>query len=389
MKGTKIKTIKLKQTKLELGKLKPPSLSAVLEESHSRPEDIANQLPNQHPTLKKLKTTPLREDLKELSLNVKQKQLSHTKFLDFKAKNIRKDNNSNSSKQKSIDSFFPGSKPKENLVHSILFNKEKDKNSDEITNLGQSQPSNVSANNNIFNNSEKFKMSALQKALFYKRLEQLYKKTIERIPIFQGFINFMHSNLIQELKDYENKEFLNKIMKFCLLRFIFENPSESWHKIYKPLCCKDILNVKNTKCIKGWLEGFFKKQKEKSYFCSADSRFRYLNENSADLNSNFFDESSKSNHSKYDKLSLLQEIQDISLESKWKFNTLLIRGKQGIGKSTAVFSAAIDLEYEIIEINNSSKRSEKALKRIYEATQSQGIVSSHFKDFMMKVLIFI
>lgn len=87
----------------------------------------------------------------------------------------------------------------------------------------------------------------------------------------------------------------------------------------------------------------------------------------------------------FEKKSFLQEIHGLSIENKWKFSSLLIRGKPGIGKSTAVFSAAIDLDYEVIEINNSSKRSEKALKKIYEATQSQGIVSSHFKDFLLKV----
>ena len=167
------------------------------------------------------------------------------------------------------------------------------------------------------------------------------------------------------------------MVKFCLLRFIFENPNESWHKVYKPLCCKDILNVKNTQYIKGWLEGFLKKSREKN-----DSKCRNGSEYSSDFNSELFDESSKDSHSRF---KIRDFIREISRDEKWKFNTLLIRGKQGIGKSTAVFSAATDMEYEIIEINNSSKRSEKALRKIYEATQSQGFVSSRFKDFMLKV----
>ena len=305
------------------------------------------------------------------------------KFLDFKGKSLRKDNKV---KQKTIESFFSSSqKPSENLVRSILFNSEKETNTQGTNNQGQSQPTNISTNN-MFNNNDKLKMSALQKALFYKRLEGLYAKTVEMIPIFKNFMTFLQEKLAEELKTtYPDQEFLKKMMKFCLLRFIFENPCESWHKIYKPLCCKDILNVKNTRCIRGWLMGFFKKQKERANTFNSESRWRNYNENSSDFNSELFDETSKESLSNREKLNNFQEIQEIAQENKWKFNTLLIRGRQGIGKSTAVFSAAIDLDYEIIEINNSSKRSEKALKKIYEATQSQGIVSSHFKDFMLKV----
>lgn len=224
-------------------------------------------------------------------------------------------------------------------------------------------------------------MSYLQKALFYKRLEGVYSKTIENIPAFKNFTAFLNESLLKEVKTGSESELITKMIKFCLLRFVFENPNESWHKVYKPLCCKDILNVKNTKYIKGWLEGFFKKIRDKG-----DSKCRNNGEYSSDFNSELYDETSKESHSICSRSNdERKETQDITKENKWKFNTLLIRGKQGIGKSTAVFSAAIDLEYEIIEINNSSLRSEKALKKIYEATQSQGIVSSRFKDFMLKV----
>jgi len=346
-------------------------LAPILEES------IHKELPKAHPTLKKLKKTPSREDLKEVSINLKPKcQANPPKFLDFKGKSHKKENGI---KQKSMDSFLSTSKAPETLVRSILFQEKTPENGL----LVQSQPTNIASTNNFFNNNEKIKMSSLQKALFYNRLEGLYAKTIETIHDFKSFTISLRESLLQEVKASPDPEFISKMIKFCLLRFIFENPNESWHKVYKPLCCKDILNVKNTKYIKGWLEGFFKKAREKG-----ESKGRNNGEYSSDFNSELFDETSKESHSRRygGNKANLQEIQEISRENKWKFNTLLIRGKQGIGKSTAVFSAAIDMEYEIIEINNSSKRSETALKKIYEATQSQGMVSSHFKDFMLKVL---
>lgn len=314
-------------------------------------------LRNGHSPSKKLKKN---DDLKEVSVNIK----PNCRVLDFKAKKPQK------TTQKSIDTYFNGGKSCEKLEEKQVSHK----NPAKLLNSAKSSA-------NLFNNTEKFKLSALQKAIFYKELEELYSKTIEKLPVFCEFSSFLLKSLE---KSSTNPEFLQKMLKFCVLRFIFENPGDSWHKVYKPLCSKDLLNARNTGFIKGWLEGFLKKQRDFRGFAGKNEDSREI---SIDFAETFFE--SRENSRSLAKNPFLKEIHEISFENQWKFNSLFIRGKPGIGKSTAVFSAAIDLEYEVIEINNSSKRSEKALRKIYEATQSQGIVSSQFKDFLVKVILIV
>lgn len=91
----------------------------------------------------------------------------------------------------------------------------------------------------FFNNIDKFKMSTVQKALFYKKLENCYEKTIQKVEAFRIFSEALAEAMSLHIKK-EEKVFCQQMIKFGLMRFVFENSSDSWHKIYKPLCSKDV-----------------------------------------------------------------------------------------------------------------------------------------------------
>lgn len=97
---------------------------------------------------------------------------------------------------------------------------------------------------NFFNNIEKLKMSTVQKALFYKKLEKSYENAIEKIPIFKIFRESLQTSLLLELGKEKigvnNETFIKELIKFCLMKFLFENANDSWHKIYKPLSSKEV-----------------------------------------------------------------------------------------------------------------------------------------------------
>jgi hypothetical protein len=89
------------------------------------------------------------------------------------------------------------------------------------------------------NNIDKFKMSTVQKALFYKKLENCYEKTIHKVDAFRIFSDALTEAMSLHLQK-EERDFCQQMIKFCLMRFVYENSNDSWHKIYKPLCSKDV-----------------------------------------------------------------------------------------------------------------------------------------------------
>ena len=100
--------------------------------------------------------------------------------------------------------------------------------------------------------------------------------------------------------------------------------------------------MKNSNYVKFWLTNFFKHQKER------------IQENSKNSNSdwsefsNAYCEASSSENSLHSILKVNTGLNlDQTVYNKWKYNTLLVKGKQGTGKATAAFSAAIDLDYEV------------------------------------------
>lgn len=98
---------------------------------------------------------------------------------------------------------------------------------------------NTKIHQSFFNNIDKFKMSTVQKALFYKKLENCYEKTIQKVEAFRIFSEALTEAMSLHIKK-EEKVFCQQMIKFGLMRFVFENSSDSWHKIYKPLCSKDV-----------------------------------------------------------------------------------------------------------------------------------------------------
>jgi hypothetical protein len=96
--------------------------------------------------------------------------------------------------------------------------------------------------------------------------------------------------------------------------------------------------------VKFWLNNFFKSQREKFQENQKNSN----NSEWSEFSNNCFEASSNENSLN----SFLRSNPGLNLDSsiynKWKYNTLLVKGKQGTGKATAAFSAAIDQEYEVI-----------------------------------------
>nr|CAI5832711.1 unnamed protein product [Callosobruchus analis] len=137
-----------------------------------------------------------------------------------------------------------------------------------------------------------------------------------------------------------------------------------WTEKYKPRNSEDIIgNTDAIKSLKKWLEAWLNFSEE------------IINSKSKRRNSNSSDDFIVSDCSSRDTLRL-------------PGNTVVLEGPCGSGKSTAVYAICNELEFNVIEINASSKRTGKhLLQKLQEATQSHQVrkkESSTFSNFLQQ-----
>ncbi|KAL4493544.1 hypothetical protein ABPG72_004037 [Tetrahymena utriculariae] len=209
--------------------------------------------------------------------------------------------------------------------------------------------------------------------LFQKVISDMnYEHVVLKIEKFQPFISSLLSNISNYFKESNNQkqqkfeinvDKIEKIIRYILFRFITSSPFSMWSNLYSPQRVSQLIEESNGQLIQLWIRKYYKGIKDK---LKGESLFGYVD--SDDDFSEYLDNSSNNSNMNEEYTRLLNS--NTCKNWKNKGNILIVNGREGCGKTTALKAAIKSLKMQIIEINNSMKRGGTDLKKITEITQS-------------------
>ncbi|EAR85266.2 hypothetical protein TTHERM_00487170, partial (macronuclear) [Tetrahymena thermophila SB210] len=209
--------------------------------------------------------------------------------------------------------------------------------------------------------------------LFQKVISDInYELIVQKIEKFQPFISSLVSNITNYMKEQKNEkqqkleinvDKIEKMIKYILFRFITSSPFSMWSNLYSPQRVSQLIEESNGQLIQLWIRKYYKGIKDKQ---KGESLFGYVD--SDDDFSEYFDNTSNNSNMNEEYTKLLNS--NACKNWKNKGNILILNGREGCGKTTALKAAIKSLKMQIIEINNSMKRGGTDLKKITEITQS-------------------
>ncbi|KAL4444707.1 hypothetical protein ABPG74_015915 [Tetrahymena malaccensis] len=209
--------------------------------------------------------------------------------------------------------------------------------------------------------------------LFQKVISDMnYELVVQKIEKFQPFISSLLNNITNYFKESKNQnqqkleistDKIEKIIRYILFRFITASPFSMWSNLYSPQRVSQLIEESNGQLIQLWIRKYYKGIKDKQ---KGESLFGYID--SDDDFSEYFDNTSNNSNMNEEYTRLLNS--GTCKNWKNKGNILILNGRDGCGKTTALKAAIKSLKMQIIEINNSMKRGGTDLRKITEITQS-------------------
>ena len=153
----------------------------------------------------------------------------------IKSKSKMQKNHSENKDPKSKNFSIPSKKIKQQLLSKML---QKNKNiQNGIISTNSSNKSSQAKPPSTKTNYDKIKMSNNQKASFYKQFDI---QKLNKIHVFKKFANEIIKKINWLNNEAINEEYLKNLVLMCLLKFLLENPNDTWGKIYKPYSSNEV-----------------------------------------------------------------------------------------------------------------------------------------------------